>query len=189
MPCDWREAWDRLAGLLAGRLRELFALVFCAFCLGSAAAAVPTALPLGDAQSAFDAEQLIGQIWVDPAGTATLDQVLQPGKAAFQPNRTDNIYSLGEHGALWYHLRLVRARGERHGWVLAFPMPALDAVTVYQQTPPGAGSQRPRGTRSPSRHGRSRAATRTLGWTCHRASPAMSTSASATSPAPIFRSS
>ncbi|WP_158289958.1 7TM diverse intracellular signaling domain-containing protein [Ramlibacter sp. WS9] len=132
MPCDWREAGDRLAGLLASRLRELFALALCAFWLGSAAAAVPTALPLGDAQSAFNALE-IGQVWVDPAGTVTLEQVLLHGKALFLPNRADNIYALGEHGTLWYHLRLVRGRSERHGWVLAFPMPALDAVTVYQQ--------------------------------------------------------
>src|SRR5687767_13917404 len=64
MPCDWRAAWRRLAGFLAGRLRELLALALCAFWLGSAAAAAPTALPLGDAYSAFDA-QPIGQIWVD----------------------------------------------------------------------------------------------------------------------------
>ncbi len=38
---------------------------------------------------------------------------------------------MGEQGALWLRLRL--QRNDSHGWLLAFPMPALDAVTVWQQ--------------------------------------------------------
>jgi len=38
------------------------------------------------------------------------------------------VYSLGEQGALWLHYRFVRGANERHRWLLAFPMPALDWV-------------------------------------------------------------
>lgn len=138
MPCDWRMAWKGLVRILAGRLRELFVLLFCAFWLGGALAAGPAmvTLPLGDIQGPLDAQE-IGEVWVDPAGTVTFEQLLLHGKALFLPNRADTIYSLGEQGVLWYHYRLVRGHSERKGWLLVFPMPALDSVTVYQHDTKG----------------------------------------------------
>ena len=123
MSCAWLRAGQ---GLLA--------LLLCWLWIGAAAAATPAqaVVALGDEQGLIDAQE-VGQAWVDPTGTATLEQVLQPGKASFQPTRSDTIYSLGEKGNLWLHYRLARGKNERNGWLLAFPMPALDAVTVYQQ--------------------------------------------------------
>jgi len=119
MPCAWR---------------VLSVLLLCLVWAGAAAAATPAqaGLALGDGQEPIDAQE-VGRAWLDLSGIATLEQVLQPGKASFQPTRSDHIYSLGEQSALWLHYRLVRGRADRGGWLLAFPMPALDMVTVHQQ--------------------------------------------------------
>jgi two-component system, sensor histidine kinase LadS len=100
------------------------------------AAAVQPATALDETQPVMDAQEH-GRYWIDARGTATLEQVLQNGPGVFQPTRTDLIYALGERSTLWLHYRLTRARGERSGWLLAFPMPTVDAVTVYQQEPGG----------------------------------------------------
>jgi two-component system, sensor histidine kinase LadS len=97
---------------------------------------VPGPVLLGDSLSVVDAQEA-GNAWLDAQGKATLDQVLRPGGARFEPTRPDLVYSLGEHGALWLHYRFVRGSNERHRWLLAFPMPALDWVTVYQQDAKG----------------------------------------------------
>ena len=94
----------------------------------------PTAL-LGDAQATMNAQEL-GVAWVDPGGTVSLEQVLR-SDAQFAPANPDLIYSLGEQGVLWLHYRLLRGPGEHHRWLLAFPMPALDSVTAYQQDAKG----------------------------------------------------
>jgi diguanylate cyclase (GGDEF)-like protein len=126
MPSAWH---GLLLALLVG-----FALLAGA---QSAPAAVSrTATLLTDAQAPLDAPELATS-WLDPSGNVTLEQMLQPGTASFQPARGDHIYSLGEQGALWMHFRLLRGRSERNGWLLTFPMPALDTVTVYQQDAKG----------------------------------------------------
>ena len=125
------------AGLFR-HMREFFALAVTALLLAATAAAAataPAAVPafeLDDVMLPMNAQEH-GWAWVDAQGTATLEQVLQPGAVAFQPTNPDHIYSLGDKGALWLHYRLQRGRGERSGWLLTFPMPAIDSVTVYQQ--------------------------------------------------------
>ncbi|MEO5672075.1 MAG: 7TM diverse intracellular signaling domain-containing protein [Ramlibacter sp.] len=99
----------------------------------AAAPRTPT-LQLSQAEPVVAAE-LAGHVWVDPQGTATLQQMLLSSGPRFEPARPDVIHSLGEHGALWMHFRLVRA--DRVRWLLAFPMPALDTVTVWQQDAAG----------------------------------------------------
>lgn len=106
--------------------------------LGSAAPAQaqagrPGLLALRDAQEALDAQPL-AMVWLDPRGDATIDQVASaPGQARFQPAQPDAIHSLGPQAALWMHYRLLRSRDERQEWLVEFPMPVLDRVTVYQQ--------------------------------------------------------
>ena len=75
--------------------------------------------------------------WTDPAGKATLQQVLA-GRAAFQPQQADRIHTLGGGGALWLQLRLVRPPNSHWDWVAEFPLPPLDTVTIYQQDRTGA---------------------------------------------------
>lgn len=118
------------------------AFVLLAFCsaLGSPAFAqvrAPlAAAQLSDALTSLDAQEL-GEAWVDPQGASTLEQVVQAKAAWFQPAQPALIYALGEKGALWLHYRLQRGKNERSGWLMAFPMPVLDAVTVYQRDPKG----------------------------------------------------
>ncbi|MDB5872933.1 MAG: hypothetical protein JWQ07_2375 [Ramlibacter sp.] len=91
---------------------------------------------LTDTQAPMDAQEL-GYAWVDKNGAATLDQVMRSGLAQFQPSRPDLIYSLGKQGNLWLRYRLMRDPSERNRWLMAFPMPTLDSVTVYQQDAAG----------------------------------------------------
>jgi two-component system, sensor histidine kinase LadS len=96
----------------------------------------PAPVLLSDTLGVLDAQEA-GNAWVDSQGNVTLEQVLRPGVARFGPTRPDLIYSLGEQGALWLHYRIIRGANERHRWLLTFPMPALDWVTVYQQDSKG----------------------------------------------------
>jgi len=98
--------------------------------------ASPAPILLSDTSGVLDAQEA-GNAWVDPQGSVTLEQVLRPGAVRFEPTRPDLVYSLGEQGALWLHYRIIRGANERHRWLLAFPMPALDWVTVYQQDSKG----------------------------------------------------
>jgi two-component system, sensor histidine kinase LadS len=97
---------------------------------------LPAAVSLSDTVGALDAQEA-GSAWIDSQGKATLEQILRSGGPRFEPTRPDLVYSLGEQGALWLHYRLLRGANERHRWLMAFPMPALDSVTVYQQDAKG----------------------------------------------------
>ena len=123
-----------LAGLRALGLAGM--LVLAAPLAAQAQAAQPRTVMLGQAQPAIDAETL-GLSWIDRSGTATIDQVAQGASGVRFIQRGDVIYSLGDTAALWLHYRLLRARGERQGWLIDFPMPLLDSVTIYQQDAAG----------------------------------------------------
>src|SRR3569832_69980 len=106
-------------------------------CAAHAAAPPHPTIALSDTVMQVDAQE-IATVWVDPRGSATIDQITQGGGgAAFQPGHADQIVSLGESGQLWMHWRVSRARNAENGWVLNFPMPALEMVTVYQQNDKG----------------------------------------------------
>src|SRR5687767_8654919 len=123
MRCIVRRWRDALRATMALLLLSGFA------CATAAQAPAGSAVHLGDSQGLLDAQQLAGA-WVDDSGAATLDHVLQAGPAPFRTPRPGLIYSLGKEETLWLHYRLMRGRGERNGWLMAFPMPTLDAVTV-----------------------------------------------------------
>jgi diguanylate cyclase (GGDEF)-like protein len=139
--------------LMTDPQREAFEFMRCArrvlavACLalaplvGSWAATAPVrpTTSLMDSGAPIDAVELAGE-WFDPHGTATFEQVLQGGTGAFRPADPQQIWSLGEDGHLWLHWRLVRGRNVENGWILTFPMPALDSVTVYQQNDRGQWS-------------------------------------------------
>jgi two-component system, sensor histidine kinase LadS len=127
MRCIAGQSWAACWGALVLAL-------FMSGCAGAALAQARPALPtllLGDSQPPVDAQDL-ALVWIDPNGTAGLEQVMQSA-AAFQPPRAGAIYSLGERAALWLHYRLLRGRDEHHRWLMVFPMPTLDSATVYQQ--------------------------------------------------------
>jgi two-component system, sensor histidine kinase LadS len=125
MRCLLRAAAAWLALLLGSALQGAFA-----------AAPEPPVVTLGATQTQLQANEL-GTAWLDERGTATFEQVLQRDRAGFMPGQRDRIWSLGERGHLWIHWRLMRSHDEDPDWVLAFPMPTLDSVTVYQQNSRG----------------------------------------------------
>jgi two-component system, sensor histidine kinase LadS len=127
-----------LLGCAARGLRTAFLLTVLA---GGAAMPAWSQAPvrpvqLSDAIAVLDAQES-GGAWIDPQGKSTLEQILRSGAPRFEPTRADIVYSLGEQGALWLHYRLARSANDRHRWLLSFPMPALDQVTVYQQDAKG----------------------------------------------------
>ncbi|MBX3654375.1 MAG: diguanylate cyclase [Ramlibacter sp.] len=90
--------------------------------------------------------------WVDPTGTATLQDLLDhPARLApvVDPGQT---YSLGTRGALWrqYHLR--RMGGGTSRWRIEFPLPQIDDVTLYEQGPDRRWQARRAGDTVPVNH-------------------------------------
>jgi diguanylate cyclase (GGDEF)-like protein len=129
MRCTPREGWG-------GWRRVLVALALVGGWLAPGAmaqvAGARATIVLGDAQSAIEVQDTAAG-WIDPQGATSFEQVLQGAATQFQPVKPETIYRLGETSSLWLHYRLLRTRGERQGWLMTFPMPALDTVTVYQQ--------------------------------------------------------
>src|SRR4051812_45483004 len=122
----------------AGKFMRCACAALLALATSVALAAAPPAahtLALGD-QEQLDATEF-ATAWYDPHGTATLEQVMQgTAGASFQPLRAEQIQSLGE-GQLWLRWRLMRPRSVENGWLIVFPMPALDRVTLHQQNERG----------------------------------------------------
>ena len=89
-------------------------------------------------------------MWIDTAGQSSIDQ-LTDSKAAllFVPSRADTIYDLGKQAVLWQRYRFKRAPDSRPDWVLAFPQPLLDKVTVYQSNSAGGWSSQSAGATIP----------------------------------------
>lgn len=117
------------------------ALLVVSGAMAATAAAQPAGAPsvpvlLDDRQQVVPAQDL-GRVWIDPQGTASLEQVQKAGPALLRAAQPEQVHSLGANGALWVHYRVMRERDQRQGWLLVFPMPVLDSVTVYQQDPKG----------------------------------------------------
>ena len=88
---------------------------------------------LDDANPVIDM-QARGLAWIDADGSATIAQVAGgSARVQMEPGRANTIYGLGAEAALWQHYRFSRAPGSQHDWVLEFPLPLLDNVTVFQQ--------------------------------------------------------
>lgn len=121
---------------LAAARRGALALLLGAVAAGAAAQMAATRegpMVLRDEQQSVAAAGL-GQVWVDPQSTAGVDQVASAlGMARFAPADASTIYKLGPRASLWLHYRLARGINERQDWLIEFPMPVLDHVTVYQQ--------------------------------------------------------
>ena len=76
--------------------------------------------------------------WVDANAEASIEQVASGQfRAAMSPPRSNTIYTLGTRAALWQHYRFQEPPGLNHQWVMVFPIPLLDKVTVYQQLASG----------------------------------------------------
>lgn len=108
----------------------LLAVLLLASC--TAGAQEMPATVLRDAAGAVDAQPL-ARLWVDARGEATLADVRRLPESDFQPVAAGTLHRAQPHGALWLHLRLQRGARERQEWLLKFPMPVLDQVTVHQR--------------------------------------------------------
>ncbi|WP_188705684.1 sensor domain-containing diguanylate cyclase [Polaromonas eurypsychrophila] len=75
------------------------------------------------------------RVWVDASGEATIEQVAADKHLAFMsPGRANTIYTLGPETILWQHYRFLEPTNSRLKWLLEFPLPLLDKVTVFQKS-------------------------------------------------------
>ena len=77
-------------------------------------------------------------MWIDSTGQSSVTQVVagRTGQT-FLPSRAEAVYSLGRDAALWQHYRFAMQGISKERWVLEFPQPLLDRITVYQSTTSG----------------------------------------------------
>jgi hypothetical protein len=71
---------------------------------------------------------------VDEGAAATIGQVAaRKSELPMRPMQPDTIYKLGARGAVWQHYRLGKGPESQQNWLLEFPLPLLDLVTVFQK--------------------------------------------------------
>lgn len=99
--------------------------------LGLGAAAAP--LVLDPSQESIAAAPH-AQYWIDAGGRATLEQARA---ASYTPLQPDQIFSGGRHTAIWIRLPLTPKPGETANWLLEFPAPVLDLVTLFTRQADG----------------------------------------------------
>lgn len=79
--------------------------------------------------------QASGLVWMDAGAQATVTQLASPqNRELMRPSLADAVYPLEPRTALWQHYRFRKSPDSREEWVLQFPLPLLDRVTVFQQT-------------------------------------------------------
>lgn len=146
MRCPTHGCSPPRASTLLAALLVLLAL-FCL--LAQPAQAQPTpppVTPLGHEQLLDLREASLALI--DPLGTLTVEQVTTaPGLA---PSRADTTYRLGEDAALWLLYRFQQAPGHTGRWVMEFPLPVLDQVSVFQRDASGQWQRQTAGDTVPA---------------------------------------
>ena len=91
-----------------------------------------------------------GVMWVDAGGRTTLEQLpAGPRDGKFSASQANAIYALGHDGVLWQRYRFSKSEDSRQAWVIEFPQPLLDQVTVYQITPSGSWTSQTAGDAVP----------------------------------------
>ncbi|WP_324889600.1 sensor domain-containing diguanylate cyclase [Polaromonas sp.] len=79
--------------------------------------------------------QASGLVWIDPTGDTTIGQMVSgKDRPVMTAARPDAIHALGPQPALWQHYRISKPAGSQQDWLLEFPLPLLDLVTVFQKT-------------------------------------------------------
>ncbi|MGB4117096.1 MAG: 7TM diverse intracellular signaling domain-containing protein [Polaromonas sp.] len=77
-------------------------------------------------------------LWVDTTGQKSVAQVASMrASLTFLPSKAETVYTLGKDAALWQHYRFAASGTSHEHWVLEFPQPLIDRVTVYQKTSDG----------------------------------------------------
>lgn len=104
--------------------------------LGAASFAQPLVI-LDDQRPVTDL-QTSGLTWVDRDAHATITQLASSKtRPPMSPVQAHTVYALGSQAALWQHYRFMKSADSRQDWVLQFPLPLLDLVTVFQRSPSG----------------------------------------------------
>ncbi|MBA3595689.1 MAG: diguanylate cyclase [Polaromonas sp.] len=99
---------------------------------GTASQAQPV-IVLTDAAPVTDL-QASGLAWVDTQAGAAMEQMATGAySAAMMPMQANTTYRLGARGALWQHYRFRKPVDSRQDWLLEFPLPLLDQVTLFQR--------------------------------------------------------
>jgi two-component system, sensor histidine kinase LadS len=81
-------------------------------------------------------------MWVDTKGQRSVTQVVEARSSlAFTPTKAEAVYKLGRDAALWQHYRFAVQGTPKERWVLEFPQPLLDRITVYQSSAAGKWTQ------------------------------------------------
>ncbi len=79
--------------------------------------------------------------WFDQTGDTAPDQVIAGKRAAlFAPTLASTHYAMGPQASLWLHYRFKGGSNldaPHDDWLLQFPQPLLDKVTVYQRNTQG----------------------------------------------------
>lgn len=74
-------------------------------------------------------------VWMDADAQATVTQLASPqNRELMEASRAGTVYPLEPRAALWQHYRFRKSPDSQEEWVLQFPLPLLDRVTVFQQT-------------------------------------------------------
>jgi GGDEF domain-containing protein len=120
----------------AAGLPATLLLVVLSVLLGTASFAQPIVI-LDDQHPTMDL-QTSGLFWMDDTAQATITQLAAgTTRPAMDPAQAHTVYALNSQGTLWQHYRFKKSADSRQDWVLQFPLPLLDKVTVFQQTPTG----------------------------------------------------
>ena len=76
-------------------------------------------------------------MWLDAQSSSTASQVPARSGSGFATSTAEAVYSLGPKAALWQHYRFTVQAKSHEQWVLEFPQPLLDRITVYQSSAAG----------------------------------------------------
>lgn len=89
-----------------------------------------------------------GDWWMDPAGTAGVQEVSSALASQFRPMAEQQILPLGPGQALWIRFT-VPAAPDTERWYLRLPNAGLDRVTLHTRQPDGRWSMQTAGDRVP----------------------------------------
>ncbi|MBI5275612.1 MAG: diguanylate cyclase [Burkholderiales bacterium] len=122
--------------------------VAAALALACGAGAQPAQAPAPDTVTLDETQQTVEfdrrRVWSGPDAEASLHKAIT-GELPWRTTSHEAVHPIARGQALWLHLRVLRSSRAGGHWVLQFPVPVLDAVTLYQQDGRGTWSHRTAG--------------------------------------------
>jgi two-component system, sensor histidine kinase LadS len=111
-------------------------LLTCVLLLQAGGAAAQPIILLSDDNPTQDISAS-SLMWIDAQGTSSVAQVAARSGAGFSPSKAESVYTLGAKASLWQHYRFTLQNKSHEHWVIEFPQPLIDRVTVHQSTAAG----------------------------------------------------